>query len=343
VQGMRSRSLDPGRRVTPVDRRTFLAGAATLVAIPLGVGAQQPPRVARIGRLSPLTAEGDVPFMNAFRQALRELGWVEGRSFTIVSRFAEGDAARLPRLAASLVEAGVDVILTGSNPGALAAKQAATGTPIVMVTTGDPIGAGIITSLAHPGSNLTGVTALGGELSAKRLEALKGAVPSAQRVAVLVNPSAPYTGPFLAEREGIARELGLRIRVVEARVPGDLEAAFAGMGRERDEALMVLTDVMFISERRAIVELAMRRRLPAMYFDRQFVDAGGLLFYGASLTHLYRRAAVYVDKVLKGVRPSDLPIEQPTTFELIVNLRAARAIGLTLPRAFLLRADQVIE
>jgi putative ABC transport system substrate-binding protein len=326
-----------------VVRRAFLAGAAALLATPLIVRAQLPGNTARIGRLSPLSAEGDAPFMNAFRQALQELGWVEDRRFTIVSRFAEGRADRLPQLAASLVQAGVDVILTGSTPGAMAALKATSRIPIVMVTTGDPIGGGIVTSLARPGGNLTGVTALGGELSAKRLEALKGAVPSARRVAVLANPIAPYTGPFLAEREAVARDLGLKLRIVEARVPGELEAAFAEMAREQAEALMVLTDVMFISERRAIVELATRRRLPAVYFDRQFVDAGGLMFYGASLAHLYRRAAVFVDKILKGARPADLPIEQPTTFELVVNLRAARVLGLKIPPAFLLRADQVIE
>ncbi len=324
-------------------RRAFVAGAAALFATPHVGRAQLPGKTARIGRLSPLSAEVDAPFMNAFRQALQELGWVEGQSFSLVSRFAEGRADRLPQLAASLVRDGVDVLLTGSNPGALAAKHATTTIPIVMVTTGDPIGGGIVTSLAHPGGNLTGVTALGWELSAKRLEALKGAVPGVQRVAVLVNPGAPYTRPFLAEREGVARDLGLKIQVLEARSPGELEAAFATMAHERAEAVMVLTDVLFITERRAIVELAARRRLPAVYFDRQFVDAGGLMFYGASLVHMYRRAALYVDKVLKGVRPADLPIEQPTTFELVVNLRAARALGLKIPPAFLLRADQVIE
>ncbi len=323
-------------------RRVFFVGVA-LLATPLVARAQVPGKTIRIGRLSPLSAEVDAPFTSAFRTALQELGWVEGGSFTLVSRFAEGQAHRLPELAASLVRDGVDVILAGSNPGALAAKNATRSIPIVMVTTGDPIGGGLVTSLARPGGNLTGVTALGGALSAKRLEALKGAVPGLQRVAVLVNPVAPYTGPFLEEREGVARELGLRIQVAQARTPGELEAAFNAIGRERAEAVMVLTDVMFITERRAIVELAGRRRLPAVYFDRQFVDAGGLMFYGASLVHMYRRAAVYVDRVLKGARPADLPIEQPTTFELVVNLRAARALGLRLPPAFLARADEILE
>jgi putative ABC transport system substrate-binding protein len=324
-------------------RRSFLLGTASLAAAPLAAWAQPPGKAVRIGRLSPLSAETDKPFMDSFRQALEGLGWVEGRTFTLVSRFAEGRPDRLPTLAAALVQDGVDLILVGSNPGALAARNATRTVPIVMVTTGDPIGGGIVTSLAHPGGNLTGVTALGGALSAKRLEALKGAVPGVQRVAVLVNPVAPYTGPFLKEREAAARDLKLKLQVLEARTRDELSAAFEAMARERAEALMVLTDVMFITERRAIIELATRRRLPAVYFDRQFVDAGGLMFYGASLAHLYRRAAVYVDKILKGVRPADLPIEQPTTFELVVNLKAARAIGVKLPSVFLQRADQVIE
>jgi putative ABC transport system substrate-binding protein len=326
-----------------VIRRAFLVGSAALLAAPLAARAQTARKMARIGRLSPLSAEVDVPFTTAFRQALQELGWADGRSFTLVSRFAEGRAERLPQLAASLVQDGVDVILAGSNPGALAAKNATKTVPIVMVTTGDPIGGRIVASLAHPGGNVTGLTALGGALSAKRLEALKDALPGIQRVAVLANPTAPYTGPFLDEREAVARDLGLKLQVHEARSPRDLEAAFAAMARERAEAVMVLTDVMFITERRAIVDLGTRHRLPGVYFDRQFVDAGGLMFYGASLVHMYRRAAVYVDRILKGARPADLPIEQPTIFELVVNLRAARALGLKLPPAFLARADALIE
>jgi len=324
-------------------RRSLLLGTCALALTPGAVRAQPPGKLTRIGRLSPQSAEVDAPFLSAFRQALQELGWVEGRTFTVVGRFADGKPDRLPQLAASLVQDGVDVILAGSNPGALAAKRATSTVPIVMVTTGDPVGGGIVSSLAHPGGNLTGVTALGGALSAKRLEALKSAIPGVQRVAVLVNPVAPYTGPFLNERETVARDLKLKLQVLEARSRGELAAAFDAMGRERAEALMVLTDVMFITERRAIVDLAGSRRLPAIYFDRQFVNAGGLMFYGASLDQLYRRAAVYVDKILKGVRPADLPIEQPTTFQLVVNLKAARAIGLKIPPTFLLRADQVIE
>jgi len=325
-----------------VKRRSFLTGAGLLLAAPRP-GHAQAITNARIGRLSPLSPQTDVPFMNAFRQALEELGWREGHTFTLVSRFAEGRAERLPELAASLVREGVDVILTGSTPGALAAKRATARTPIVMVTTGDPIAGRIVSSLAHPGGNVTGVTALGGALTAKRLEVLKEALPGLRRIAVLVNPRSEYTAPFVAEREQVSRDLRVSLRTVEAGAPAEIGTAFATVARERIEALMVLTDVMFITERRIVVDMAARHRVPALHFDRQFVDVGGLMFYGASLLHLYRRAAAYVDRVLKGARPADLPIEQPTTFELALNVKTARALGLTFPPALLLRADQVVE
>jgi putative tryptophan/tyrosine transport system substrate-binding protein len=324
-------------------RRFVLTSLAAALAGPLAAVAQQAGKSARIGRLSPVSAEGDAPFMSAFRQGLQGLGWIEGQSFTLVGRFAEGKADRLPQLAASLVKDGVDVILSGSNPGALAAKNATTRIPIVIVTTGDPMADGIITSLAHPGGNVTGLTALGGALSGKRLEVLKAALPGVKRVAVLTNPAAPNTAPFLKERDGVARDLGLQLQVLSARTRGELDGAFATLTRERAEALMVLTDVMFITERRAIVELAARHRVPAIYFDREFVDTGGLMFYGASLVDMYRRAAAYVDRVLKGARPADLPIEQPTKFELVINLKTAKALGLTIPPSLLARADQVME
>lgn len=324
-------------------RRAFLAGAGLLLGPPLVASAGAAVTNARIGRLSPLSPETDVPFMNAFRQALEELGWREGHTFTLVSRFAEGRAERLPELAVALVREGVDVILTGSTPGALAAKRATTRTPIVMVTTGDPIAGRIVSSLARPGGNLTGVTALGGALTAKRLEVLKETLPGIRRIAVLVNPVSEYTPPFVAERDQVSRELRISLRTVEARTPAEISTAFDTVVRERIEALMVLTDVMFITERRIVVDAAARHRVPALHFDRQFVDVGGLMFYGASLLHLYRRAAAYVDRILKGTRPADLPIEQPTTFELALNVKTARALGLTFPPALLLRADQVVD
>jgi putative ABC transport system substrate-binding protein len=237
----------------------------------------------------------------------------------------------------------VDVILAGSVPGALAAKNATATIPVVMVATGDPIGSGLVVNLARPAGNLTGVTGLGQELNAKRLEVLKGAVQRLSRVAVLMNPTSAYTGPFLKEREGLARDLGVRLRVLEVDGPDGLKTAFATMARERAGALMVLTDIMFITHRRTIVELAARHRLPAVYGEREYVNDGGLMCYGANLEEMYRRAAFYVDRILKGVRPADLPIEQPTKFDLVINLKTARALGLTIPPSLLQRADQMIE
>ncbi len=297
----------------------------------------------RIGRLSPLSAATDAPHLEAFRKALRELGWREGTGFVIEGRFADGRPERLADLAADLVRQRVDLILVGSTPGALAAKKATGSIPVVMVTTGDPVEGGVVASLARPGGNITGVTGLAHVLNAKRLELLKEALPGVSRVAVLVNPTSPYTPPFMQERESTGRTLGLALPVHEVRDPDGIGRGLLAMAAERPGAVMVLTDVMFITERRRIVDLLTRSRLPAVYPEREFVDVGGLMFYGASLASLYRHAAVYADRILKGARPADLPVEQPTTLELIVNLKAARAIGLTLPPSVLSRADRVVE
>ena len=259
------------------------------------------------------------------------------------ARFAEGKPERLPELAAQLVRQRVDVILVGSNPGTLAAKKATNTIPIVMVTTGDPVGGGLVASLAQPGGNVTGLTALGQALSAKRLELLKEAVPRVERVAVLTTPASPYTGPFLRDRESLARALGVQLQVVEAHDPNKFEQAFAQMVRERAGALMVFTDVLFITHRKRLVELAAKSRLPAVYPDREFVNDGGLIFYGASLVDMYYHAAVYADKILKGTKPADLPVEQPTKLELVINLKTARALGLTIPSSVLARADHVVD
>jgi len=327
-----------------MNRRVFLTTlTGSLLAAPLAAEAQQTGKPARIGRLSPSLPETDAPLLDAFRKGLHELGWIEGQTFTIEDRFAEGKPDRLPKLAADLVRQRVDVILAGSHPSALAAKDATVTIPVVMVTTADPVAGGLVANFARPAGNLTGVTGLGQVLSAKRLEVLKGAVPRLSHVAVLTNPASAYTGPFLKEREGIARELGLQLRVLEADAPERLKTAFAVMARERARALMVLTDIMFITHRRAIVKLAARHRLPAVYGEREYVNDGGLMCYGANLEDMYRRAAFYVDRILKGARPSDLPIEQPTKFDLVINLKTAKALGLTIPPSLLQRADQVIE
>ena len=325
---------------------TDIAVALALVmlwTVTPGAQAQEAAKVVRIGRLSPLSAEADAPMVGAFRKGLRDLGWVEGKNFTIESRFAQGQADRLPELAAELVQRRVDLILVGSTPGTLAAKAATRTIPVVMVTTGDPVDGGLIESLARPGGNVTGVTTLGHGLNGKRLELLKEAVPGLARLAVLTNPGSPYSIAFTHEVEAIARILGVKIQVVEASAPVAFEKAFAAMSVGRAGALAVLSDIAFITHRRAIVELAASRRLPAMYGDREFVEAGGLMFYGASLTDMYTRAATHADKILKGAKPADLPVEQPTKFELIVNLKTAKQLGIRIPQSVLLRADRVIE
>jgi putative ABC transport system substrate-binding protein len=319
--------------------------AFVLLVAPLATGAQESKagKVVRIGRLSPLTAEADARNLEAFRQGLRDRGWVEGQHFRVEARFADGRSDRLPSLATELVREGVDVILTGSNPGALAARRATSTIPIIMVTTGDPVAAGIVMSLARPGGNVTGVTALGQVLNAKRLELIKETVPGVLRVAVLINPVSPYTPPLLRERERMSTALGLSLYVAEAREPSAFENAFAALARERVGAVMIQTDALFISHRRRIVALVTKSGLPAVYGEREFVEAGGLMFYGASLADMYRHAATHADKILKGANPADLPVEQPTKFELVVNLKTAKALGLTIPQSVLLRADEVIQ
>jgi putative ABC transport system substrate-binding protein len=327
-----------------MDRRAFIGTlAGGFLAAPLAAEAQPAGKAARIGRLSPLSAETDVPNLAAFRKGLRELGWIEGQHFTIESRFADGQATRLPDLAAELVRQRVDLILTGSNPGALAAKNATATIPIVMVTTGDPVAGGLVASLARPGGNVTGVTALGQMLNAKRLELIKEAVPGVTRVAVLTNPASPYTAPFLKEKDDAARALGLQLPILEARDAVGLDGAFAALATQRAGALMVQTNPLFIRYRRRIVELAARSRVPAVYGEREFVDAGGMMFYGASLADMYGDAAAYADRILKGSKPADLPVEQATKLKLVINLKTAKALGLTFPPSLLHRADQVIE
>jgi putative tryptophan/tyrosine transport system substrate-binding protein len=324
-----------------MDRRAFLGLMSMAVIVPLVAEAQ--PHSVRIGRLSPLSAEADGSNLNAFRAGLRDLGWVEAKTFTIEARFADGKIERLPTLAAELVRQRVDLILSGASLGALAAKQATTGIPIVMVTTGDPVRDGIVASLARPGGNVTGVTALGQDLNTKRLELIREVVPGVTRLAVLINPASAYTPAFLREKDGAARTLGLDIRTVEVSDPAHLEKAVAAMSGERVAGLMVQTNPLFISHRRRIVDLVARSRIPAVYGDREFVEAGGLMFYGASLAQMYRDAAVYADKILKGAKPGELPVGQPTKFEFVINLKAAKALGLTIPPGLLLRADQLIE
>jgi putative ABC transport system substrate-binding protein len=329
-----------------MDRRVFIGTLSGLLAAPLAVEAQQPTKIARIGYLS-LNLVPNRHLLEAFSQGLRDVGYVEGRNVVIEYRDAEGKPERLPALAAELVALKVDVIVTGGGtPPALAPKQATKTIPIVFASAPDPVTDGLVTSLARPGGNVTGSSNLNPELVGKCLEQLKQAVPGVSRVAVLWQPGGigeRTEEDMLKEAETATRALGVRLQLVEARGPADIDRAFSDITRGRAGALAVLGSVMFLNERRRLVDLAAKNRLPAVYAQREFVDAGGLMAYGPNVADLFRRAATYVDKILKGAKPGDLPIEQPTKFDLVVNLKTAKALGLTIPPSLLLRADQVIE
>ena len=327
-----------------MNRRGFLSTVSvSLLAAPLAVEAQQAAKVARIGWLS-LNVAPNPHLREALLQGLRDLGYVEGRNVVIELRDAGGNSGRLPALAAELVALKVDVILAGATPQALAAKQATRTVPIVFLGATDPVTDGLVTSLARPGGNVTGLsTTATPEIIGKRLELLTQAVPGLSQVAVLLQPGERTNQDMLKAAEVAARALRVRLQVVEARGPADFDRAFSDMTRARAGALVAFGGPMFFNERRPLVDLAAKNRLPVVYSQREFVDAGGLLAYGVNIADMYRRAATYVDKILKGAKPADLPVEQPTKFELIINLKTAKALGLTIPRSLLLRADQVIE
>jgi ABC-type uncharacterized transport system substrate-binding protein len=312
---------------------------------PVAAQTQQATRVPRIGLLT-LNLAPNPHLHEAFRQGLRDLGYVEGRNVVIEMRDAEGKFERLPALAAELVALKVDVIVTGGGtPPALAAKQATRTLPIVFASAPDPVTDGLVTSLARPGGNVTGSSNLNPELVGKCLELLKRAVPGVSRVAVLWHPGASTertNKEMLKAAEVAARPLGVRLQFVEARSPADFDRAFSDMTRARG-GLTVLPGAMFFSERRRLVDLAAKNRLPVVYPQREFVDTGGLMSYGPDLADLFRRAATYVDKILKGTKPADLPVEQPTKFELVINLKTAKALGLTIPQSLLVRADEIIQ
>jgi len=331
-----------------MDRRSFIGTlAGGLLAAPLAAEAQQVAKVARIGYLATnLVANPHLP--EAFRQGLRDLGYVEGRNVVIEYRSAEG-IERIPALAAELVALKVDVIFVGgSTRVTLAAMQATKTIPIVFTGVGDPVTSGLVTNLARPGGNVTGLSGLGPELVGKCLELLTQAVPGVSRVAVLSRPGAlgeRTDKDMLKGVEVTGRALGVPLQFVEARGrgPEDFDRAFSDMTRARAGALTVLPSNMFTNERRRLVALAAKNRLPAVYTSKEFVDAGGLMSYGANVADVFRRAATYVDKILKGAKPGDLPVQQPERFDLIINLKTAKALGLTIPPSLLQRADQVIE
>jgi len=330
--------------------RIIIAFTLGLLAAPLTAEAQQPAKIPRIGLLGTFPTHGHD---EALRQGLHELGYLEGQNIAIERRYSEGRAERLPDLAAELVRLKVDLIVVDACGAPLnAASQATSMIPIVVAACNDDLVAtGIISSLARPGGNITGLSELTPELGAKRLQLLKEAVPRVRRVAVLWNPTyserfSPafrfWSSDWVEMREA-ARVLGLTLQSVEIRGPDDFDTAFSAMGRERAEALVTFSDPLVVLHGRRIAELAAKSRLPAVYASREVADAGGLMAYGPSTSEMFRRAAAYVGKILKGARPADLPMEQPTKFELVINLKAAKALGLTIPQSLLIRADQVIR
>jgi putative tryptophan/tyrosine transport system substrate-binding protein len=306
--------------------------------------AQQTGKVLRIGFLDNSTASGMAVLADALRQELSKLGWIEGKNFVIEYRFTEQKIERLPELAAGLVRLKVDLIVVGGVQPALAAKKATSTIPIVMATSGDPVAAGLVASLARPGGNVTGLSSLSFELNTKRLEILKDAVPKLARVGLLVPPSSISVDLPLKELRAAAVALKLKLEEIETQLDAKgLESAFQTAKQKQVGAIMTLPTRPFFAERKRIVERAVKYRLPAIYFQKEFVDEGGLMSYGADFDDLYRRAAVYVDKILKGAKPAELPVQQATKFEFVINLKAAKQIGLTLSPEFLARANQVIR
>ena len=326
-----------------MDRRRFLAGAAAFFAAPLVARAQQAGKVPRIGFLSTGSAN-TLRLVEGFRQGLLELGWVEGQNVGIDYRFAEGRFDRLPDLAAELLRLKADVIVAGATPAAVAAKKATGTIPIVMVGVGDPIGLGLIASLARPGGNVTGTSfSIGSLASGKGLELFKETAPNVRRVAVLSNPGNPSHALAIREVRDAARAMGVQLQFLEARAPNQFDGAFVAMAKGRAEALLVAPDSMFALHGARLADLAAKKRLPSIYGFREPVEAGGLMSYGPSVVAVWRRAAFFVDKILKGAKPGDLPVEEPTSFELVINLKTAKALGVTIPPSLLQRADQVIE
>jgi putative ABC transport system substrate-binding protein len=305
--------------------------------------AQQPTKVFRIGFLDTSTASGSAVLVDAFRQELSKLGWIEGKNITVEYRFAEQKRERLPELAAELVRLKVDLIMATGTPAPLAAKKATNAIPIVMTNVGDPVASGLVASLARPGGNITGLATLGPELNTKRLEILRDAVPDLSRVGLLRSPESSVS-PQMKELRPAALALKLKLEEIETQPNAKgLQSAFLNAKQKGVNAILTTVSPRFFAERKRIVELAGKYRLPAIYFQKEFVDAGGLMSYGTDFDDLFRRAAVYVDKILKGAKPADLPVQQATKFEFVINLKAAKQIGLTLAPEFLARANRVIK
>jgi putative ABC transport system substrate-binding protein len=327
-------------------RRAFLGTlAGCLLAAPRTAAAQPAAKVYRLGLLggSPPNSPGGRRAWEGFFQGMRELGYVEGQNILVEGRFYGDHTERLPALAAEIVRLKVDVIVAGAAPAPEAAQRATSTIPIVMAIHTDPVGSGLVASLAKPEKNVTGLSTLGPELVGKRLQLLKEVVPGISRVAVLSNPTDTTQALLLREAQVAARSLKVRLQVLEARAPSDFASAFSAMTKERAGGVIIITSSMFYDQRTRIAEFAARSRLPAIYSVKEYTEAGGLMAYGVNLGESFRRAATYVDKILKGARPADLPVEQPTKFDLVINLKTAKALGLTIPPALLQRADEVIQ
>jgi putative tryptophan/tyrosine transport system substrate-binding protein len=327
-----------------IERRKFLAtigGAAA--AWPLAARAQQPAKVARIGFLGNSTAELEANLVGPFRDGLRALGYEEGRNIVIEYRWAEGKYEHFPALTAELIALKVDVIVTAGTPASLAVKKATTTIPLVMVAVGDPVATGLVASLARPGGNITGLTSISSEMEGKRLELLREVVPKISHIAVLWNAASPIQVIEEGEVRAAAQVLGIKMLSLGVRNREEIDDAFATIIRERPDALLVLADRLFLHHRTRIMDFAAQERLPGVHAYRELVEAGGLMSYGPSYADMHRRAATYVDKILKGAKPADLPVQRPVKFELVINLKAAKALGLEVPPALLGRADEVIE
>ena len=325
-------------------RRAVFALGAGVLAAPLASFAQTPGKVYRIGYLQTTTRDQQLHLVKALVDGLRDLGYVEGRNLVIEYRFADGKPERIPQLAEDLVKLKVDVIVTGLNPTTVAAKQATKTTPIVMAISLDPVGSGLITSLARPGGNVTGLTFdVGAEIWGKRFELLREFVPKLSRMAVLMGPAYPPGEAIFNSMETPARILGITLFRFDVQGPADLQGAFNGMTRARSDALMTIADPRLFGMRSQIAQLAVTHRLPSVTEIVELTEAGCLISYGASLSDQWRCAATYVDKILKGAKPGDLPVEQPTKFELVINAKTAKALGIKIPQSVLLRADRVIE
>jgi ABC-type uncharacterized transport system substrate-binding protein len=316
---------------------------AMLFALCFSAEAQQPKKVPRIGYLSYGSVEIEKSSLAVLQQGLRELGYVEGKNIVVEGRYAEGRSERFPELLAELIGLKVDVLVVAGDPAAHAAKKATSTIPIVIVTSPDPVGTGLIASLAHPGGNVTGLSDFHGGVVTKRLELLKDVAPLASRIAVLLNPANASNPIQLKDIQAAAPAFRVTLISLEVKGPDDIDPAFTTIVKERSGALLVLGDRLFATNQTQIIELAVKNRLPTIYSHRLYVEAGGLMSYGANFTDQYRRAATYVDKILKGAKPADLPVEQPTKFELVINLKTAKQIGLTIPQSVLYRADKVIK